>query len=939
MREATPAGTRAPERRTSGVAAPHRRGRHLVRLWMVALAIAIACLSVAPAAWADFGIAGFDGEVANQDGSASTQAGSHPYDVSINITFSSHFDPAFGTDAADADVKDIFVDTPPGFVGDPTATPTRCDLSDLIADTCPINAQLGIARINNGFVNGFSPVYNMVPPPNRPGEFGFVVQNTPVLLTPSVRSATDYGLTVAALDASQAISVISTGVTFWGVPADPSHDFQRCARLSFALDPPICDDSTGDDRSHPHSAGGPRVLLLRNPTSCTPAGVGLETKLSIDSWQNPGVFVHGSFFSHLPAPDEATQVGPTNCAIVPFEPSLAAQPGSSRASAPTGWSFDVGLPQDRNPDGIGESDLRKAVVALPTDVRVSPSSANGLGACSQAQVGLHSTADATCPDASKIGTFTVTTPLLDQPLIGAVYLATPNDNQFGSLLAIYLVAKGPGVIIKLPGKITANSITGQLTTTFDDNPQLPFSNLHLEFKNGPRSPLVNPATCGTHTTHAQMTSWSGKTVDLSSSFTVDHSSDGGACKPLGFAPVFSAGTKDPTAGKSTPFLLRLARGDDDQELKSLSVRMPQGLLGKIAATTLCEAAAAKAGTCGEASRVGSVTVGAGAGLTPFFITNGRVYITGPYKGGPFGLSIVVPAKAGPFDLGNVVVRSAILVDRHTAALKVVTDPFPTILQGIRLDVRDVRVKIDKRGFIRNPTSCASKQVGGTVTSTEGKTAQVSEHFAVANCSDLKLKPKLTLKVGGKGHTHKGASTPLTTTLTQTPGQSNLKTVGVTLPLTLNALLDVVNNACTQAQFDAGHCKQARAGSAVAVTPLLKHALRGGAYFVKDPAKPAGSLPNLVVALRGQVDFDLVGHIKIPGGTRLSTRFTAPDVPIKTFTLSLVSGSHGPLGVSENLCSAKARRAKASVVIHGQNGDVIRRHQRLQIAGCHKQARR
>ena len=668
--------------------------------------------------------------------------------------------------------------------------------------------------------------------------------------------------------------------------------------------------------------------------------MGLETKLSIDSWQDPGNFVHASFFSHDVAPNESTQVGPTGCELVPFDPALLTAPGTSRASSPSGWSFDVTLPQNENPDGLAEADLRKATATLPEGVRVSPASADGLGACSPAQIHLHSTADAACPDSSKIGTLRVDTPLLDTPLTGAVYLATPHDNPFGSLLALYLVANGPGVVIKLPGKITADAVTGQLSTTFDDNPQLPFSDLHLEFKNGPRSPLVNPATCGTYTTHAQMTSWSGMTVNVSSSFTVDRSSSGKACKPLGFTPDFVAGTENPVAGTSSPLVVLLSRDDEDQEIKSLSVRTPRGLIGKIASVKLCRRTDAKAGTCGAASRIGSVTVGAGAGPNPFYIDTGRVYLTGPYKGAPFGLSIVVPAKAGPFDLGNVVVRSAIFVDRHTATLKVVSDPLPTILQGIRLDVRDVRVKIDRRNFVRNPTSCANKHVGGTITSTQGSTAQVSTHFQVANCSDLELRPKLSLRVGGKGHTAHGASTPLETTLTQTPGQSNLKTVSVTLPLSLNARLDVVNNACTQAQFDAGHCEQARAGSAVAVTPLLEHALRGGAYFVKDPAKPAGSLPNLVVALRGQVDFDLVGHIKIPGGTLLSTRFSAPDVPIKKFTLSLVSGSHGPLGVATNLCSAKARRATASVAIRGQNGDLIRRQQRLQIAGCHhRRARR
>lgn len=927
----------------TGMATARPTHRRLTRLWAaIVMAIAL-CAGMAQTARGDFGIASFDGAVVNQDGTAASQAGSHPYEVSVTIAFNSHSTPdIFDVLVPDEDVKDVLVDLPPGLVGDPTITPTRCDLADLVVQACPDSAQIGVAKVTRGLTGGSSDIdaslYNMVAPPNVPAEFAFAVDGTPVVLTPTVRSATDYGVTVSALNALQAIPIVATEVTIWGVPADPSHDVQRCNQLDPDVDPPVCNDQSNDDRSHPHSVGVPPVPFLRNPTACTPAGVGLETKLAIDSWKNPGVFEHASFFSHLPG-DPLTQLGPTDCERVPFDPSVSARPGTDKANALSSWSFDVGLKQNENPIGLAQSDLRKAVVTLPAGVRVSPSSANGLRACTQTQIALHSTADPTCPDASKIGTMTIDTPLLDLPLSGSVYLAAQNDNPFGSLLAIYLVTKGRGVIIKLPGKITPDPVTGQLSTTFDDNPQVPFSNIHLAFKGGPHAPLVNPATCGSFTTQAQLTSWSGKTVDVSSSFTVDRANDGGACKPRGFAPTLSAGTKDPTAGKSTSFVLRLTRGDDDQELQSLSVQMPQGLLGKIAATTLCAESAAKDGLCGDASRIGSVTVGAGAGSSPFYITDGRAYITGPYKGGPFGLSIVVPAKAGPFDLGNVVVRSAILIDRRTAALTVVTDPFPTILQGIKLDVRDVRVKIDKPGFIRNPTSCVAKKVNASVVSTEGATAQVSDHFAASSCSDLQLRPRLKLRVGGKGHTRPGSSTPFKATLTQSPGQSNLKSVAVTLPLTLNALLEVVNNACTQAEFDTGECEKARAGSAVAVTPLLKNALRGGAYFVKDPTKRAGSLPNLIVALRGQVDFDLVGQIKIPGGKRLSTTFAAPDVPIKKFVLSLVSGKQGPLGIVTNLCSAKARRARASVVIRGQNGDVLRRQQHLQITGCPRGAGR
>ncbi len=501
-------------------------------------------------------------------------------------------------------------------------------------------------------------------------------------------------------------------------------------------------------------------------------------------------------------------------------------------------------------------------------------------------------------------------------------------------MALYLVAKGPGLIVKLPGSVSPNGSTGQLSATFDNNPQLPFEKLHLEFNTGPRAPLSNPPRCGTYTTHAVLESWSGKTLPSDSSFTTSHDGKGKPCPAAQFSPDFSAGTVNPVAGASSPFTMTLSRDDDDDEFAAIrNVDMPNGLLAHIAdIETLCPAAQVKAGTCAESSRIGTVTTAAGPGPNPFEL-QGRVYLGGALDNAPFSLSIVVPAKAGPFDLGTVVVTSKIFVDRHTADLNIVTEPLPTILEGIPLQVRLVNVAIDRPGFMLNPTSCAEKRIGAEVAATSGRVANVTTRFQVGNCDALDLDPKLTLQVGAKGRTTVGASTPLRAVLRMPKGGSNLKAVKVTLPLVLNARLPVIQEACTQAEFDAGNCEKARAGSAIVKTPLLKEPLRGGAYFVKDPTKPKGSLPNLIVALRGQVDFDLTGKVAIPGSSRLSTTFSAPDVPLSKFTLSLVAGKHGPLGVANNLCTRQARRAVAQVAFRGQNGDLVRERNRLVIAGC------
>ena len=888
-----------------------------------------------------FGVAEFDVQVsADGAGSAFTQAAGHPFAASTAIEFNSMetADIFASTLRPVEPVKNVVVDLPPGFVGNPTAV-DQCSLIELSAgfstvprSKCPPTSQVGTTTVRTftdpNWVLGPLPVFNMVTGPNTPARFGFNAFGSVILLDSEVRSEDDYGVTIVAANVPTALGIQATEVTLWGVPADPSHDNDRACPGEDApwFGGPTC------------SSGAARKAFLRNPTMCTPDGEGLVTTINANSWLHPENVSSRSLESHLPpawpaAPEDwGDPQGPTDCDTVPFDPTLRGTPAAgTRSGEPSGFSFDLSLPQTDEPLAIGQSDLKKAVVTLPEGVRVSPSSASGLAGCSSEQIGLDNRDDARCPDGSKLGSLTIETPLLRDPLQGAIYLATPFDNPFDSLIAIYIVARGPGFTIKLPGQATPDaSKNGQLTAVFDDNPQVPFERLHLEFKGGPRAPLVMPKKCGTYTTHAELTSWSGKIVAYDSSFMIDRGCGGG------FRPGFTAGTESSAAGKSSPFLLRLTRDDSDEELKGITLNMPEGLVGRIADVDLCGDAQAAAGTCSGASKVGSVTVGAGAGTNPFYITNGRAYLTGPYRGAPFGLSIVVPAVAGPFDLGLVVVRSTVHVDKHTAKVTVVSDPLPTQLQGIPLDVKDVRVDVDRPGFWLNPTSCEEKTISGVIESTLGSKRAVSSRFQAYDCAALPLRPRMVLRVGGRGRTQRGRSTPFTATLRQTPGQAGLARVQVTLPTTINARLTVINDACTRAQYEAGNCEDARTGSATAVTPLLRDPLRGGVYFVRN----ANPLPDLFVRLRGQVDFDLIGRITIPGSKRLRTTFNAvPDVPVSSFTLRLASGREGSIGNATNLCSRRGRTARAELDFIGQNGRVLQLDQRLKIRGCRRRAAR
>lgn len=892
-----------------------------------------------------FGVDAFDGQVtADPTGDAFTQAGGHPYAISTSIDFNTvaTAKPLQANIWPAEPVKDLFVDLPPGLVGNPTGV-AQCALAELAHSTggtssqplCPPTSQVGTTFVHfNGWpgnsVLGPVPVYDVTPPSNVPARFGFNVAGSIVVLDAQVRSGGDYGLTIAAKNIPEGLAIAGTTVTFWGVPSDPSHDIERACP---GFDAPAAGGPTCQ-------SGAPPAAFLRNPTSCTDPNVGLVTTLRMDSWYHPGTFVGASFTSHnpigYPFPRSAWggDQGPTGCAKVPFDPTLAGTPAApAKTASPSGFSFDVTLPQSDDPTSIGEADLKQAVVTLPDGLHVSPSAAHGLGACTSQQIALRSDSEPSCPSSSRVGSVTIDTPLLRDPLSGAVYLATPHDNPFDSLLAIYIVAHGPGVVLKLAGHVDPDPLTGQITTTFDDNPQLPFSNLHLEFNGGSGAPLATPRRCGTYSTEAELTSWSGKVVQTRSDFTLSHDGNGAPCPAPHFSPSFTAGTANPTAGRSTAFHLTFSRGDDDENLKAVTVNMPNGLTGKIANVDLCSDDAAKAGSCPEGSRVGRVTVGAGAGPNPFYIETGRAYLTGPYNGAPYGLAIVVPAVAGPFDLGNVTVRSSIFVDKHTAELRVVSDPLPQILQGIPLDVRDVRVSVDKSDFIVNPTSCAKKTISGVLDSTvAGLSAHVSSPFRVGDCASLPFKPRMALSVGAKGHTARGSTIPFSTKVTMPPGNANLRYVRVTLPSTINARLTVINRACTRVQYEAAKCEAARAGTAVANTPLLRDPLHGNVYFVKN----GHPLPDLFIALRGQVSFDLIGRISIPGSTRLSTTFDAvPDVPIKSFSLNLVSGARGTVGAATNLCSSRGRNAKAALDFIGQNGRVKQVDQRMTVKGCTK----
>ena len=947
-----------------------------------------------------FGIDAFDGEAAaDQAGNPFTQAAGHPYSASTSLDYETetNSNPLIGPAWPVQATKDVTVELPPGFVGAPTVA-AQCSALQLAGFggvtpriECPSESQVGtvLLRVSTGGagnVLGPLAVYNMVPPSNVAARFGFNVAGTVVTLDGSVRSDSDYGITITARNISEGLDIAGSTFTFWGVPADPSHDNERaCPGFTGPFDPTVSGPTCPS-----HAAPG---AFLRNPTSCSGETTGLKTTVRIDSWAEPGVFRESHFDSHLPpgyprVPSEwGAPQGTTGCDKVPFTPTLTATPTiPAQAGAPTGFSFDLALPQSQDPNTIGEADLKKTVVTLPAGVRLSGAGATGLGACSPAQIGLIGTGfpapnpihfnqgEPSCPSSSRLGSVKIITPLLETPLSGSVYLATPHENPFGSLVAVYLVVKGPGFYVKLPGKVDLDPSTGQITTTFDNNPQLPFSDLRLDLDGGTRAPLSLPAACGTYTTTSTMTSWSGASVTSNSSFTVGEGENGTPCpSPTSFAPGFLAQSENPVAGGFSPFDLRLSRNDTDSEFASLSsLTLPPGMLANVASVgTRCTIIQADAAACPASTRIGSVTVGAGAGPSPFYL-GGGVYLTDSYKGEPFGVAVVVHAVAGPFDLGYVVVKGAIQIHDDGSAT-VLTDPFPTILQGIPLQIRDVRVSLDRPGFTFNPTSCNPLQVGGLLAATQGQSVVLGSRFQVGGCAALSFKPSFTVSTAGKTSKASGASlhvhlaTHEGPTSPSAPGESNIAKVDVQLPVVLPARLPTLQKACTDAQFakDPAGCPEGSfVGTAIAHTPILTSPLSGPAILVSHGGQ---AFPDLVLILQGEgVQINLTGHTQIKKGITYSRFETVPDAPVSSFDLTLPAGPHGVLTTDvpgRNLCTntktvtvtkrvtrrvhghtrkvtVKAKKAVAApllmpTTITAQNGMVLTQTTKIAVTGCVK----
>ena len=886
-----------------------------------------------------FGLSDFAFDLAAPDGSAATQAGAHPNAVTVGFDLDSVYgsQPATSKVEPEPPLKGATVELPAGLVVDAQAA-AKCPQALAQAEGgrgCPHASIVGTVAFSGAFpeysisqVSGgeVSPLFDVVPEQGFPAELAFSYQEHTLFMFVSLaHTASGYVVRATVPYVPWALVSKSVWLTFFG---DPSRfDGERASAGALFTDPEDCTEAPG-------------------------------ASLAVSSWAGDE-----------PAPAAAALPTPTGCDALAFEPKLSLAPESTQADSPTGVRIELEMPQNADPEGLATAELKDATVTLAPGMSLSPAGAAGLRGCpASGPEGIDLYAEGPlnadepegpphllaghCPHASQIGTAKIETPVLESPLEGHVYLAEPECDacgeaqaEAGELVKIYVEAEGSGVNLKLPGTVEVGGAgphsaqtglaPGQLRVSFTQSPQQPVSEIELNLDGGPFAPLATPPTCGTATATSELVPWSSpETPDATPSSAFDVYSSAGACSAtMPFAPGFSAGTTGTEAGSPTTFTLSFSREDGEQDLGAVAVSTPPGLVGLLSHVQRCAEPQAQLGQCGAASEIGAASVAAGAGPEPYWLS-GHVYLTGPYAGAPFGLSIVVPAIAGPFNLGEIVVRATIAVNPTTAALTITSDPLPQSADGVPLRLKTVNITIDRPDFMINPTSCEAQAVAGTITGSSpgggGTSVAVSNPFAPTGCRSLPFVPTVSAFTRAKTSKADGAS--LTVKLAYPAGvQADLRSIALELPKALPVQLKTLKQACAEAQFDAdpaGCQPRSDIGQVVVHTPVLASALTGPAYLVSHGG---AAFPDIEIVLQGEgVTLTLTGKTEIKQGVTYSHFETVPDAPISSFELTSHQGQYALLAAKGDLCD---QRLLLPSRLTAQNGAVQRRSTVVRVEGC------
>jgi hypothetical protein len=851
-----------------------------------------------------------------------TQAAGHP-DFGITDFRFATAKAGLGHEAPTGKVKDVRVDLPTGLAVNPEAT-AQCTEAQLDAFNCPAASQVGEDEAT-GTANVFEllhrgltvtehfPVYDMQRLPGEPARFGVEV-NSPTLEL------------LAKLGHDLRGQIYLEGGLSWhheaetsessGVPTGDYHEFFKIQNLT--KEPEVIESRLifwGIPQQHTH-AGAPAAFITL-PSTCTSKPV---TYLHVDSYEAPGSF----------QPDaNETPVAATGCGGLALNPSLSLGGEVGAPDQPDGITADLHVPQATDePSRPNSPDVQGAQVTLPEGLTLNPSAAQGLVACSEAQY-----AEGACPEASGIGYVVVDAPgIPNGSLTGGVYVAAPEAGagpESGGEYRVFVIAAAPqyGVGLRLEGRVGANAQSGRLLATFSGLPEVPFEDFVVHLRGGSRAPLANPLTCGPVTPGGAIVPYTGQGAATATAGGFPIS----GCAP---GPPFSLqqglASENSRAGAFSPFTFNLGRADAQQYPSRITVTLPPGLIGAIPAVSLCPDAQAGAGTCPASSQIGTAAVAAGAGGEPYGFT-GRVFLTGPYDGAPYGLSVVVPAVAGPYDLGEVVTRAAISVGLYSGRITAAAT-LPSIVGGVPLRLKHIAVNVNRAHFASNPTSCAALATESLALSTFGAQDPLSSPFQAVDCGALAFKPQVRVSTGAK--TSKAGGASIDVAVTQPAAEANIRELALQLPSRLVARDSTLQKACLAASFEAGTppgtCQPtARVGTVTVKTPVLPDPLTGTAWLISHGG---AQFPDLDLVLRGDnVEVVLVGHTHIARSSITTSTFEdLPDVPVTSVNVDLPTGPNSALAPNGRACGS---RLLAPTTIIAQNGAKLTPNTKVSVSGC------
>jgi hypothetical protein len=838
---------------------------------LAVLALLAATVPTASASAEEFGIApgGFAVQMLNAEGNPESRAGSHPDRLQID----------FGFEGQSPDAMEL--EMPPGFGGDPGAVPECARKAGEEGEECPPDTQVGVLALGPPGGSGLTlPIYRLESGPGEIATFGSkpgIELHSAFELRPS-----DLGITFRLTDLAE--SGLKEGrIEFWGVPAD-----------------------------HQEGTLAERRPFLTTPLTCGPLAFTLRAR----SGQAGAPWLSAT---------AQTSVPQSGCESLAFDPRLGLRLSNPVADSPTGLSIELIQPEAGSESELANTQPKDVTIQLPAGMTVSPAGVGGLVACSDAELGLGDAGDASCPPGSRVGGVEVSAPALGS-LAGAVYLG---EERPGERFRLFVVVPGPGFVLKFVGALKVDPVTGRLSATLSNLPQVAIARIVMSLDGGPRSLLATPLACGPAAATASFAPYGGgPAVGSTAAVGIAGRVPALQCPGMSpFAPRLALGQSTNLAGRPNVVSMALSRADGEPLPRRFHIALPAGVTAALGSVTVCPAALAAAAACPAASRVGGALAEAGPGDAPARLP-GDVYLTGPHRRAPLGLLFEIGARLGQFDLGTIAFRAAVHVHRRSGRVIVVSDPIPEAIEGLQVRLRSIELSLDRPGLVRNPTSCRPSEANGGIESASGASVDTSSPFRVRGCGRLRFKPRLRLALKARS-VRPRAHVALLVRVRMRRSETALRAMRIALPRAVRFDPAGLGAICSRPDARHGECPRgSRIGTVAGRSPLFRGRLKGGAYLV-DPGNQRQ--PDIWISLaQAGIRVEMKGTMRIRRGRFIARLSGLPDMPLAALTLRLGRVGGGILSLSRAPCpGGLGDRLVSALFIRGQNA--ARRKLRLPIA--------